>query len=236
MSTASPRTEHRPTSAGRPHVSAERLHTGFPIVRLDYRGRLPAGWQRQVVDCAETYREWSLLGGESVTSRQRQLGSAASCPVGVVTGKVVGAELSWLDALYREELLDLANGLGLGTFEPSADERSAINVNVLPPGSEYEWHVDSNPVTALLFGTDQPAGTGGELVFRPDPVTRPTEDWELAVVPRAGDLLLFDGREAAHSVRPVRGATERLTVPMNFYFAGAGVTRPDDLDRYLYGE
>ncbi|MER7283922.1 2OG-Fe(II) oxygenase [Dactylosporangium sp. NPDC000244] len=123
-----------------------------------------------------------------------------------------------------------------GEFAGSADERSAINVNVLRTGNGYEWHVDSNPLTGLLFVTDQPAEGGGELVFRADPVTSPGEDWELAVRPRAGELLLFDARRAAHAVMPVRGAADRVSVPMNFYYANAANGRPDCLDRYLYGE
>jgi hypothetical protein len=215
------------------------LSTHFPIVELDLRGILPTGWREQVLDCARTFREMSTLSGASVTSRQRQLGYSGACPVGVVSGAVVARELPWLLDLYRRDVLALANDLGedrrLGTFVDSDDLRSAVNLNVLPDGSQYEWHVDSNPMTGLLFVTDQPEGTGGELKFVADPVFRAGEEWERVVVPRSGRLLLFDAREAAHTVLPVRGGYDRVSVPMNYYRADAGRTRPSDLDQYLYG-
>jgi 2OG-Fe(II) oxygenase superfamily len=216
-------------------VQMERLHEAFPIFRTQCATWLPAGWVTELVECSAVHQETRYLSGNSVTSRQRQLGSAAEFVVGVVQGKLVASELPWLMEFYRGRVLRLANSLGLGTFVCSEDERSSINVNVLPVGSGYEWHVDSNPLTGLLAVSDHPAGTGGELVFRPDPLTRPDEDWELVVRPRTGDLLIFDARDAAHHVRPVLGPTERLTVPMNFYFADRRVVRPNDLDDYLYG-
>lgn len=217
-----------------PTVHWERLHDAFPVFRTRYGDQLPPAWQADIV-AATTGRELRYLSGESVTSRQRQLGSATEFVVGVVDGKGVASELPWLVDLYQYTLLELANQKFMAAYACSSDERSAINLNVLPVGSGYEWHVDTNPLTGLLFVTDHPEGTGGELEFRADPVTHPAEEWELVIRPRAGDLLLFDARYAAHHVRPVRGPGERITVPMNYYFAGESAARPDDLDKYLYG-
>lgn len=217
-------------------MSLTRLHKEFPIFGIEAQRWLPEGWQQAILECSRKYQEMRYLSGESVTSRQRQLGSAADFVVGVVQGTMVAEELAWLVDFYRGVVLDLTNGLSLGEFVCSDDLRSAVNVNMVPPGSGYEWHVDTNPMTGLLFVTDHPAGSGGELVFRPDPVTRPHEQWELLIHPRPGDLLLFDAREAAHHVRPVLGQEERVTVPMNLYFADQHATRPDDLDAYLYGK
>lgn len=222
----------RPDSA----VEWEPLHDRFPIFRTRFGQHLPPYWQEDITECVAKYREWRYLSGESMTSRQRQLGSAADFVVGVADGKVVARELPWLIDLYRGRLLGLANNMSLGSYVCSDDERSSINGNVLPVGSGYEWHVDTNPLTGLLFVTEHPAGSGGELVFRPDPVARPAEEWEeLVVRPRSGDLLLFDAREAAHHVRQVDGPHERITIPMNYYFADGPAFRPDDLDDYLYG-
>jgi hypothetical protein len=212
-----------------------RLHDAFPIYRISCTSWLPVGWDQDILECSRVHRELRYLGGESATSRQRQLGNAADFVVGVVQGKVVADELPWLVDFYRGAVLNLANGLSLGDFVCSSDIRSAININSIAPGNGYEWHVDTNPLTGLLFVTDQPKGSGGELVFRSDPVTRPDEWWELTVHPRFGDLLLFDAREAAHNVCPVLGASERISAPMNFYFADQDAARPDDLDTYLYG-
>jgi hypothetical protein len=214
----------------------ERLDAPFPIFRADCRGVLPGDWRPQITDCVSTFVEFGFLSGLSSTSRQAQLGSFADHIVGTTTGKVVQDQLPWLMEFYRGHVLQLGNRLGLDEFVVSDDERSCVNINVLPTGSGYEWHVDTNPLTGLLFVTDHPAGAGGELVFRPDPLVRANEDWELTVFPEAGFLLLFDAREAAHAVRPVAGVTDRISVPMNFYYANAQGDRPDHLDRYLYGE
>lgn len=216
-------------------MSMDRLHEAFPIFRTSAVPWLPADWRRDILECSRTHQEMRYFSGDSITSRQRHLGSTAEFVVGVVQGKVVEDRLPWLVQFYRHTVLGLANSMSLGKFIYSDDVRSSVNVNLVPLGSAYEWHVDSNPLTGLLFVTDHPGGCGGELVFRPDPVTRPDEQWELVIQPRAGDLLLFDAREAAHHVRHVNGPSDRITVPMNFYYADQEATRPGDLDDYLYG-
>ena len=53
---------------------------------------------------------------------------------------------------------------------PAADERYGVILNV-QRGTKmrFECHVDSNPLTGLLFLTDHAEGAGGELVFAHDP-------------------------------------------------------------------
>lgn len=212
----------------------ELLSARFPIYRFDLRDILPAGWENDVADSADQYGEFGCLNGGSATSRQREFKDTADDVVGVSTGAVIPLKIPWLLGLYELNILNLANELGMGWYTAAKDMQSAININILPRGSQYEWHVDSNPLTGLLFVTDHPAGTGGEIVFRPDPLVRPTEDWELVIAPRAGVLLLFDAREAAHTVLPVHVSPRRISVPMNYYFADVDCHRPEDLDRYLY--
>lgn len=199
----------------------------------DIAGLLPEGWQDDIARVSETSSVWQVLEGGSITSREASFDSTADPHVGVVTGDVVAREIPWLDALYRTQFLALINSLGVGEYEVSVDLRSGINLNTTLRGARYEWHVDSNPMTALLFATTHDASEGGQLVFRPDPETRPDENWELQVSPRAGTLLLFDAREAAHVVTEVLTG-KRISVPMNYYEAGKQ-ERPSDLDGYLYG-
>ena len=150
-----------------------------------------------------------------------------------MTGDLVAQTVPWLDGLYRTEILTLVNSLGFGQYEVSTDQRSRINLNTTLKGARYEWHVDSNPMTALLFVTTHEPSDGGQLLFRPDPQVRPGETWELQVSPKAGTLLVFDAREAAHVVTEVL-AGRRISAPMNYYDAGMQ-ERPADLDGYLYG-
>lgn len=212
----------------------ESLSTYFSIFNFDLRCVLPTGWEKDVVDSAAQYGKFGCLNGGSVTSRQREFKSTADDIIGVSAGTVIPLAIPWLARLYKRDILNLANELGIGRYMIATDTRSAININILPPGSQYEWHVDSNPLTGLLFVTDHPAGTGGEIVFRPDPLVRPTEDWELAIASRSGNLLLFDAREVAHTVQPVPEPMRRISVPMNYYFTDVSCHRPEDLDRYLY--
>lgn len=215
--------------------AVHRVDAAFPLFEYDCGDLLPSGWIEAVTRCARSFAKYLRLDGASPTSRQRQLGSSADDLVGAVTGSVATREVPWLDTFYRHQVSSLIDGLDVGGFSPSEDHRSGLNVNVLPPGSAYEWHVDTNPLTALLFVTDHPEGSGGELVFRADPVTQPDRDRELRIHPVPGLLLIFDAREAAHAVMPVKGTERRISVPMNFYQAHQSRERPRHLDRYLYG-
>ncbi len=209
-----------------------RLIDSIPAFATDVRDLLPPDWQDQISSCSTRASKWQLLDGASVTSREAEFRDAAPPRVGVVTGDVIATELPWLDALYREQFLKLVNTVGEGSYEVSADVRAGVNINTTPTGARYEWHVDSNPITGLLFATSHAPEDGGQLIFRPDPVARPSESWELQVSPSAGTLLVFDARQAAHVVTQVRTGL-RLSVPMNYYFVGRQ-DRPEDLDGYLY--
>jgi hypothetical protein len=226
------------------HVAAPRstewgsrsvLSEHFPSHRCP-QPALPATWRDQVLTCARTHSSWQKLDGSSVTSREEDFGEHDVSEVGVVSGDVVEAELPWLMALYRGPILELANGLGLGRFTTASDIRSSVNINSVPRGSRYEWHVDSNPLTALLFVTTHEPVEGGALVFRPDPRRDPGASWENVVHPVSGELLIFDARRAAHAVTRLEGAEVRVVVPMNYYLDGEAVERPADLDDYLYGQ
>jgi hypothetical protein len=175
---------------------------------------MPRTWHDDIIMCARYFSSWRELDGSSVTSRERDFGVHGACSAGIVTGDVVAEELPWLDNLYRTTILDA--------------------VNSIDPGGRYEWHVDSNPLTALLFVTTHEPDSGGELVFRPDPRFDSAASWEHVVTPVSGDLLVFDAREAAHGVMPLGGAQTRITVPMNYYLTGDAAVRPADLDGYLY--
>jgi hypothetical protein len=207
----------------------------FPSFRVPASAMLDSGWSDAIARCADEFSSWSKLDGSSVTSRETDFGEIGAFEVGVVPGDVVAREVPWLMDLYRGPILDAVNALGLGRYRTAEDVRSTVNINSIPPGSRYEWHVDSNPMTALLFVTTHVRGTGGELVFRPDPRLSPDEAWEHVVHPESGELLVFDARESAHGVMPVGGGEVRITVPMNYYFADGAVSRPADLDAYLYG-
>lgn len=112
----------------------------------------------------------------------------------------------------------------------SPHERSALNVNRLgEPGDRYRMHFDAHPHSALLFLTDARADDGGDLLLRP-----PGDGQEIAVPPRAGTLIVFDGTRVEHGVAPILRSCERLSVPMVFPDE-PNLARPEHLDDYLYG-
>jgi hypothetical protein len=214
------------------YPALERMIEAIPAYSTDVSALLPADWKEQIHQCSLGSSRWQVLDGASMTSREAEFPDPATPRVGVVTGDIIESELPWLDSLYRQEFLELINRVGDGDFEPCFDVRAGVNINATPRGARYEWHVDSNPMTGLLFATSHSPGDGGQLLFRPDPVTRPQEEWELQVSPQAGMLLVFDAREAAHVVTQLHGDL-RLSVPMNYYYVGRQ-ERPEDLDAYLY--
>lgn len=210
------------------------LSANFRVFSFDMAALLPVGWVESVSRCLAEHAAAQDLRGESSTSREnaswadtRGLVPARAL---VADGRAIRSVAPWLDSLYRGPFLEAANSLGDEKYECAHDLASGVNINAIAAGDRYEWHVDSNPLTGVLFlsgGHD-----GGDLVFRPD---SDDGEWSLRITPEVGRLLLFDAREVAHTVEPVLGNDRRVSVPMNYYVRGETQARPADLDRYLYG-
>jgi hypothetical protein len=220
-------------------VSRKRLQIGrvsahFDVFACDVTPLLPESWSRDLRTLTDRFGYLSQLDGSSVTSRNGAFRTEGPSRLTVVDGDTVEDAAPWLADLYRGSFVDLANSLGLGSFASSLDVRSAINLNRQGQGQRYEWHVDSNPLTGVLFATTAGPNDGGDLVFVPDPLRRPESDWEVRVSPVAGTLVLFDARRVAHHVEAVTSSEPRISVPMNYYLSDRGIERPDDLDAYLY--
>ena len=103
----------------------------------------------------------------------------------------------------------------------------------------FECHVDSNPLTGLLFCTDHQSG--GELVIANDTEAEGLAgvDRDCSVIrPRAGHLIFFDARQYPHYARALTADSEtRIVAVMNFYTESCPEsTRPRELNRHLYGD
>jgi hypothetical protein len=123
---------------------------------------------------------------------------------------------------------------------PALDDRYGIVLNV-QHGTEmrFECHIDSNPLTGLLFCTDHRAG--GELVFAHDPDAADIDAIERhcsVIRPHAGHLIFFDGRSHPHYARPLVSRSDvRIVAVMNFYTESCPEsTRPRELNRHLFGQ
>ncbi|HEY2280400.1 MAG TPA: 2OG-Fe(II) oxygenase [Streptosporangiaceae bacterium] len=213
-----------------------------PTVRwttFDVSGRLPPRWRQDVLAVASRSddREFPLT---PVISREGA--DVHHVTRGRVHADQVAGALPWLPELYRGDFRELGQRAAGGAVYAAADERYGTVLNVQRgTGMRFECHVDSNPLTGLLFCTDQGPGAGGELVFGHDEEARSLADIERscsALRPQAGQLVFFDGRRHPHYVRPLHADGDvRVVAVMNYYTDECPEsTRPAELNRHLYGD
>ena len=211
----------------------------FHWTTFDVASQLETGWQRSIAVAAAgaDFREFlrtPVLSRESAEVR--------CIARGRVYADRVRRALPWLYRSYRGYFRELARAACGEAIEPARDDRYGLVLNVQRGRAmRFECHVDSNPVTGLLFCTDHGAGAGGELVFahRPDAAGIASVDRDCAVIrPQAGHLIFFDGRYHPHYVRPLRsGAATRIVAVMNFYTESSPESaRPPELNRHLFGD
>jgi hypothetical protein len=152
----------------------------------------------------------------------------------------VRARLPWLYQSYRGAFLDLAAQVCEEPVAAAADDRYGVVLNVQRGTSmRFECHVDSNPLTGLLFCTDHSAG--GELIVAHDPAAADVAAVERdcsVIRPHAGHLLFFDARRHPHYARPLTAESDiRVVAVMNFYTDSSPESaRPRELNRHLYGD
>ena len=160
---------------------------------------------------------------------------------GRVRADAVQQGLPWLYELYRGEFLGLAEEAWREPVVAASDKRYGVVLNVQRGNTmRFECHVDSNPVTGLLFFTDHPDG-GGELVVANDPEAGGVDALEKngsVIRPQAGQLIFFDGKTYPHYARTLwSDSDDRVVGVMNFYTESCPEsTRPTGLNRHLFGQ
>lgn len=209
----------------------------FHWTTFDVSGLLPPGWQQGVRDVA-TAADFREFPRTPILTREAP--EVPSVYRGRVHATAVRDHLRWLYAAYRAEFLALAAQVCGERVAPAHDERYGVVLNVQHgTGMRFECHVDSNPLTGLLFCTGHAAG--GELVFGHDTAATAIAAVERdcsVVPPRAGHLIFFDGRRHPHYARPLLEPSGlRVVAVMNFYTDSCPeATRPPELNRHLYGD
>jgi hypothetical protein len=190
-------------------------------------GILPPRWEEEILAAVEIGAADALLQGGGMTSLES---AGTDIPYRLLDGIEVKQRLPWLVDLYRGPLTALASRASGHAMVPSCSDRTGVNVNALDgPGGRYELHVDSNPVTGLLFVTGHDAGSGGQLLFEAD-------SGPILIDPEPGLFITFDARNLPHAVTPLTGRTVRVSVPMNFYSSDEDPGKDrTDLNKYLYG-
>jgi len=212
--------------------------TSFCWTTFDLTSGLPEDWGR---DIAETAADADFREFPRTPILSREAEHVQRIPRGRVYAGEVRRRLRWLYQLYHTYFVELAQQACNEPVMPALDDRYGVVLNVQRGTSmRFECHVDSNPLTGLLFCTDHQAGAGGELVFANDPgADLSAVDRDCAVIrPHVGHLIFFDGRRHPHYSRPLVSESDlRVVAVMNFYTESyPESTRPPDLNRHLFGE
>jgi hypothetical protein len=197
---------------------------------------LPATWQSEIsaVAADADFRDFPRT---PVLSREAP--DVPHIARGRVHANQVLDRLPWLYQAYRGDFLALAGQACGERVAAARDDRYGIVLNVQQSTAmRFECHVDSNPLTGLLFCTDH--ATGGELVVAHDSTAADIASVERScsvIRPHAGHLIYFDARERPHYARPLTApSSTRIVAVMNFYTESCPEsTRPPELNRHLYG-
>jgi hypothetical protein len=194
---------------------------------VDVREMLPPGWSKDIDDVSSLIARDAILKGGTSTSLES---ADTAIEYRLIDGAGVATHLPWLAKLYRDEFRQIAEQFSRQQLVVDASITSSVNINIIPPGQGgYEWHVDSNPVTGLLFLSSHLHEDGGMLELRT------ADEHLLSIEPLAGTFAVFDARLCPHRVSaPIKGL--RISAPMNYFVGSQGRHRPDDLDNTLYGE
>lgn len=211
----------------------------FQWTTFDVSGMLPPNWQQDVLDAAAN-ADFQHFPRTPVISREAA--DVQSILRGRVHADRVACELPWLCGLYRSDFRKLAErAIGEGVAA-ARDERYGAVLNV-QRGTEmrFECHIDSNPLTGLLFCTDHDLAAGGELVFSHSQEARSQAEIDRScsvIRSQAGHLIFFDGRHHPHYVRSLAWPGDtRVVAVMNYYVSSIPEsTRPAELNRHLYGD
>ena len=210
----------------------------FGWTTFDVTSDLPVNWRE---DIGGAIADADIREFPRTPILSREATDVANIPRGRVHAGQVKRSLPWLYEFYQGLFLELAGSTCDERVRPAVDDRYGVVLN-LQRGTtmRFECHIDSNPITGILFCTDHPAGAGGELVVANDSNATGISaiDRDCSVIrPHAGQLIFFDGSKNPHYARPLRSESDmRVVAVMNFYTQSRPEsTRPPELNRHLFG-
>lgn len=208
----------------------------FRWTAFDVTDLLPAGWQKDAMAAAQ---EAEVRDFPRTPILTREAAHVQSIKRGRVHARQVKTRLPWLYKLYHGAFRELAEQAWREPISTAHDERYGLVLNVQRGKKmRFECHVDSNPVTGLLFLTSH--RQGGELVIARDVSAKSVQDVDRdcsVIRPQAGHLVFFDVRQHPHYSRELRFRwATRVVADMNFYTKSfPESTRPPELNIHLYG-
>lgn len=204
-----------------PYTVREPIGRGIVEFRMD----MWPGWQRDVMDVALEH----AVHVQRTEVGMGSLDSNARLDYWVVDGVKCREAIPRLDEQYRNEMparIDLEMGVAGSKVGPLIE---GLNINLLAgAGEEYEWHLDVQPFTVVIFATTLEPGDGGELLYV-------LNDEIHAIRPVAGRAVCFDGSAIPHKVAALQRDVIRLTVVEELLVPSDHEPRAPDHDAYLYG-
>jgi len=215
-----------------PSAAPFRWHT------YDLNSVLPQGWDTELLRLAA---EQSTQHGFRPTMSSAREAADTEIPLESVNGETLHQHAPWLYQLYLGWFRSLAERYAGEPLQPTSTRNRALSLNIMRGGgARYPCHVDSNPAQGLLYLTDCSERTGGALVVARRGAARNVAEVDAdctTLYPQRGQLHIFDAREHAHYVRPMRHPDDlRAVVTMNYYSESCPETaRPTGLDQQLFG-
>jgi hypothetical protein len=214
-----------------------KLINKFEIQDIPVEHFLPRNWRNYTTEFVINNFRNATLTSSSITSREKDKKTRIS--IKTVNGDLVAQHLPWLYKLYTNRFLDIIKCEFDSTAMIAEDNLHGISIN-LQCGTKmrYECHVESNPITGLLYITDHPQGEGGELVIANNISAVGMEEIDLdctIIHPRSGQLYIFNGYHNPHYARPLLNELDLgIVVVMNYFNNQVSeADRPSDLDRHL---
>jgi hypothetical protein len=204
---------------------------------FDVSNSLPSGWGHDVRAAAGAA---DVRDFPRTPVLSREAPGVRSIHRGRVHAGQVRQRLPWLYEAYHGEFLALARETRTEPVMAALDDRYGVVLNVQRGTSMwFECHVDSNPLSGILFCTDH--AEGGELVVAHDETATSilAVEQDCSIIrPHAGYLIFFDGRRHPHYARPLTMPSDiRIIAVMNFYTESCPESaRPRDLNKHLYGD
>jgi hypothetical protein len=171
----------------------------------------------------------------------------------VIDGEKISLYFPEIEQIYRKvnHLLKQAIGKNLVPLE---NNKVRCNINITRPGGEYRWHYDRNFITGILYLNDV---DGGETECYPNYriylenfrytflqkkldslLQLKTVRWlfgkKVSIKPKQGRLVWMQGNKCLHSVCPVQGNVDRITLIFAYDLPSTQFSIENCLDDYLY--
>ena len=173
----------------------------------------------------------------------------------VIDGEKISLYFPEIEQIYRRVNHFLKQMIDKNLV-PLENDKVRCNVNITRPSGEYRWHYDRNFITGILYLNDV---DGGETECYPNyriylekfrytslqkqldlllqlGVVRWLFGKKVSIKPKQGRLVWMQGNKCLHSVCPVLGNVDRVTLVFAYDLPSAQFNIENYLDVYLYDD